>query len=158
MDIKVPKGLVEDHKNILAELEKAIKTGGKIGAAASTLLKLLKTHIEHEEQFALPPLGLLPALTQGAEEIDFQMGQAVELTDTLQAELPRMRAEHRAILADIQRLSQAAMEERNAEFQALSDRLRLHIAEEEEVYYPAALLVGAFLKIKLALIINPSFP
>ncbi len=158
MEINVPKGLVEDHKYLLDELEKAVKAGGKVGSAASELIITLKPHALHEEQFALPPLGLLPALTQTGNEIDLEMGIAVEMTNTLQAELPRLRAEHRAILAGVQRLSQAAQEEGNAEYQRLSEWLRLHIEEEEEVYYPAALLVGAFLKIKLAMVINPSFP
>lgn len=38
------------------------------------------------------------------------------------------------------------------------DWIKFHVKEEEEIYYPAALLVGAFLKIKLATVFNFSFP
>jgi hemerythrin superfamily protein len=156
MDIKIPKALVEDHQEIHNELEKAIKEGGQVGATAEELMKVIAPHQEHEEKFALPPLGLLPALVGG--QVDYDMAEASVMTDTLKAEMPRMRAEHKAILAAVGRLAEAARQEGKPEYVEFAEQMKLHVEEEEEVYYPAAELVGAFLKIKLALVFQSTFP
>jgi hypothetical protein len=43
----------------------AIAAGGKVSEAAKTVAALLHTHFEKEEEYALPPLGVLSELAQG---------------------------------------------------------------------------------------------
>ena len=64
------------------------------------------------------------------------------MTEALRAELPRMLDEHQAIHAATRRLGEVARKAGNAEVQQLAEALALHAQSEEEVFYPAALLVG----------------
>lgn len=59
-----------------------------------------------------------------------------------------MRREHRELIAGLKKLAEAAKEESKPEYAAFAERLILHIREEEEVLYPAVLLVGETLKPK----------
>jgi hypothetical protein len=77
------------------------------------------------------------------------MAGIVTLTETLKSELPQMLAEHRAIVAALDELSAAARRATNAEVLAFADQLRLHAQNEEEILYPAAILIGEYLKLKL---------
>ncbi len=135
-----------------AELEHAVEEGGKVGEAALALKNVMLPHIQREEKFALPPLGLLPIVSKG--EVDYDMNEAVFLADQLKAEMPKMLSEHAAILAAINHLDEAARLEGKKQYQGMAAMMRLHLEEEEQVYYPAALLVGVYLHVRLAVVIN----
>ncbi len=147
MDIKIPKALMEGHHELGATLEEAAMEGGKVGREASSLMTVMKPHEMREEQFALPPLGLLPSLVSG--QLDYDMAAVKPMIDTFRAEYPKMRAEHETILAAADRLAVAAIEEGKVRYVRLVEQLKLHIAEEEDVYYPAAILVGMYLEARL---------
>jgi len=152
MDLKIPRALIEDHKEMEAALERASQETGKVGVAAQALKAVMLPHIVREEKFALPPLSLLPRLTSG--ELEYDMNEAVLMADTLKAEMPHMLAEHQAILAAINQLDEAARMQGKIQYQGLAAMMRLHLEEEEQVYYPAALLVGTYLHTKLAVVVN----
>ena len=82
------------------------------------------------------------------------MNEAVSLADTLKAEMPKMLSEHKAILAAITRLDEAARLEGKKQYQGLATMMKMHLDEEEQVYYPAAMLVGVYLHVKLAVVLN----
>jgi hypothetical protein len=138
--IAIPAGIKAEHDEIHAELVAATKATGHVGEAARTLAAVLHPHFVREEQIALPPLGLLAALARG--ESDASMQAVLPLTDSLRAELPRMLEEHKAIHAATVRLGEVARAERNDAVAHLADKLALHAQGEEEVFYPAAILVG----------------
>lgn len=138
--IRIPESLRAEHAEIHAELEHATRARGSVGAAARTLAALLQPHFVREEQIALPPLGLLAPLARG--ERGSALRSVLPMTDSLRAELPRMLEEHRAIRAATLRLGQAARAARNAPVERLAEKLALHARSEEEIYYPAAVLVG----------------
>jgi hypothetical protein len=100
-----------------------------------------------EEEFALPPLALLRPLAGGA--VTPEMRGAVRLADRLKAELPRLLAEHKAIVAALEELGRAASMEGHAEVVRFVEKLTVHAQHEEQVLYPAAVLVGEYLKLKL---------
>jgi hypothetical protein len=156
MEIKIPQALVEDHKEMNARLQQAGAVGGKVGEAVQALSAVMAPHVEREEKYALPPLGLLPALTRS--ELDYDMGEATVLTDTLRDEMPAMMAEHRAIRSAVDALEAAAKQEGKLQILDLVGQIRLHLIEEEQVYYPAAELIGLYLKVKLAPMFNPYIP
>jgi len=57
-----------------------------------------------------------------------------------------MLKEHTAIRAATARLEQVAREERDAPATRLAERLALHAQSEEQLFYPAAVLVGEIVR------------
>ncbi len=86
MSEDVPESLEIEHEHLRSELHKAVAAGGRIGQAAERVLKVLRPHILLEEEFAIPPLTLLPRLARG--EVTPDMRRYMTLAETLQAELP----------------------------------------------------------------------
>ena len=138
--IHIPEAVRIEHAEIHAELMRATKAPGRVGAAARALATLLHPHFVREEQIALPPLGLLAPLAQ--REITPEMRKVLPMTDSLRAELPHMLQEHRAIRDATLRLRRVARASGNARVVRLAEQLALHARTEEEVLYPAAVLVG----------------
>src|SRR3990172_5441795 len=97
MEFKIPPSLKSEHEELHAELTHATTVGGKIGDAAKTVARLLHPHFTKEEEYALPPLGLLSVLAQG--KIFPEMAAVLAMTDKLKTELPDMMQEHREIVA-----------------------------------------------------------
>jgi len=100
-----------------------------------------------EEEFALPPLGALVALASGTLTED--MKGIIAVTDQFRKEYPKMLEEHKQILEALKRLSVAARQEKRYEVAHFADKLILHAQTEEQVLYPASLMVGEYLKAKL---------
>ena len=138
--LRIPESMHVEHAEIHDALVRATKEPGRVGAAARELASILHPHFVREEQIALPPLGLLAALAQG--EMTQEMRDVLPMTDSLRAELPRMLEEHKAIRAATVRLGEVAHAEGNASVERLTEQLKLHAQSEEELFYPAALLVG----------------
>jgi hypothetical protein len=78
------------------------------------------------------------------------MLDVIPMTDSLRAELPRMLQEHVTIRAVTSRLADVAREERNATVARLAEALALHAQSEEEIFYPAAVLVGDLVRVRAA--------
>jgi hypothetical protein len=148
MMLTVPQPIKVEHNELHAELEKATKMGGRVGDAAKAVAKLLHPHFVKEEEFALPPLGLLVALSQG--NIEPEMADVLAMTDKLEGELPRMLAEHKDIIAALEKLIEAAGAEEKPEQARFAEKLVLHARAEEQVFYPTAILIGRYLKLQLA--------
>jgi hypothetical protein len=136
----VPESIRAEHAEIHGALERATRAPGRVGEAARALAAVLHPHFVREEQIALPPLALLRPLAEGRFEPS--MRAVLPMTDSLRAELPQMLREHVRIGAAARRLEQVAREEGNAEVELLAQKLQLHARSEEEVLYPAAVLVG----------------
>ncbi|PKL88440.1 MAG: hypothetical protein CVV23_10325 [Ignavibacteriae bacterium HGW-Ignavibacteriae-2] len=76
------------------------------------------------------------------------MKSVLTMTDKLIAELPHMLEEHKAIKAALAELVNAATKENKPEYAEFADKLKLHAQTEEEVMYPAAILVGEIVRMK----------
>ena len=138
--LQIPNALQVEHQAIHEELVRVTKAPGEVGVAARELADVLHAHFVREEEIALPPLGLLAALARG--EFTPEMRAVLPMTDALRAELPRMLQEHEAVHAATRRLGEVAREAGDTAAQKLAVALTLHAQSEEEVFYPAALLVG----------------
>jgi hypothetical protein len=147
--IGIPEALQAEHHEIHERLVAATKLSGPVGDAARQLAAVLHPHFQREEQIALPPLGLLAPLARGEYSPD--MVRVLPMTDSLRAELPRMIEEHVAIAAATERMGAAARAAKNAEVANLAETLALHARSEEEVSYPAALLVGEVVRMRAGL-------
>jgi hypothetical protein len=129
-----------EHDAIHQLLVRATTAPGRTGEAARALAGELHPHFVREEQIALPPLGLLAPLARG--EFTPEMTAVLSMTEALRAELPRMLEEHEGIRAATARLAEAARLESNGEVVDLATALAAHAEAEEQLFYPAALLVG----------------
>jgi len=147
MEFKIPVPLKLEHEELHAGLDRATRSGGKTAEAAKIVANILHPHFLKEEEFALPPLGLLTRLGNG--QLDLQMKDVLAMTDRLKADLPQMIAEHKTIVSALENLVRAAKEENKNECARFVGKLMLHAQTEEEVLYPAAIMVGEFVKLKL---------
>lgn len=144
MKFQIPRSLKAEHEELHSELRRATNAGGRTGDAAKAVAKLMHPHFVKEEEYALPPLGLLTALSQG--EIAADMAEVLTMTDKLEAELPHMLAEHKEIVAALQHLVEVANAENRPEYIHFAEKLMAHARTEEEVSYPTAILIGRYLK------------
>ena len=144
MKFKIPGPLVTEHAELHATLVRATKVKGRVGEAAREVATLLHPHFVAEEEYALPPLGLLRALAEGP--VTAEMKDVLLMTDRLGADLPKMLAEHEAIVGALRRLVVAAKREKKPEWARFAKKLILHAQTEEQVLYPAAILVGEWVK------------
>ena len=147
MKFDIPRPLKLEHEELHETLVKATQEQGRIGEAAKAVARLLHPHFVKEEAFALPPLALLAPLAKG--EYTAEMEGVLALTDQLKAELPQMLTEHRSIVQSLETLAHTARQEGHGEYAAFADALVLHAQSEEEVMYPAALLVGELIRLRL---------
>jgi hypothetical protein len=147
MTPRIPESLKWEHEELHAELARATKAGGKTGEAAKAVAGVLHNHFLKEEEFALPPIGLLAALARG--EIEDEMRDVLVMTERLKAELPEMLREHQAVVTALAELTAAAKKEKLAEHARFAKKLMVHAQTEEEVLYPAAILIGEYLKLRL---------
>jgi hypothetical protein len=147
MEFVIPRPLKLEHEELHEQLRKATRESGGVGEAAKAVARLMHPHFVKEEEYALPPLGLLPLLAGGKVTPD--MAAVLPMTDKLKAELGSMLAEHRSIVAALRSLADAAKRANKPEYAEFADKLVLHAQTEEEVSYPTAILIGEYLKLRL---------
>lgn len=142
ISLQTPAALREEHQEIHAVLERATTEPGELGAAAQELGSVLDPHFRREEEIATPPLGLLIPLSRGP--VTAEMRAVLPMTEALERELPQMLAEHARIAAALGRFEAAARLADRAEYVSFSEALAHHARQEEEIFYPAAIVVGRF--------------
>lgn len=143
-----PESIRTEHEAIHGALVEATKAPGRVGTAAKELATVLHPHFVREEEIALPPLGLLAPLAAGRTPEG--MDEALVMSDTLRKEMPRMLQEHKAIRAAVEKLLQIARQEKATQAERVAEELALHAKTEEEVLYPAAMLVGNLIRARTA--------
>ena len=146
--IASPPSLRTEHEEIHEALTEATRAPGRVGAAAKELAAVLHPHFERENQIALPPLGLLAPLAAGDKPAGLQ--EALAMSDALRKELPRMLEEHKRIRAATEKLHTAARDEKASAHERFAETLAAHARTEEEVMYPAAILVGEIIRARMA--------
>jgi hypothetical protein len=147
MTITIPAPLVAEHEMLHARLAEATTQPGAVGETAREVARLLHPHFLREEAFALPPLGLLEHVATGG--VTAAMAEVLPMTRRLKAELPAMLAEHRDILAALHRLVEAAREANLPRYERFAQALIQHALTEEQVLYPAAILLGEVVEARL---------
>jgi hypothetical protein len=145
--VKIPASVRLEHDALHKHLADVSMEPGRVGEAARTLARLMHPHFVREDEYAMPPLGLLTRLAR--DEVSPDMAEALPLIERLKAEMPLMLEEHRAIKGALQQLEEVAAAQGKPDIVELTQRLKLHAESEEEILYPAAILVGHYLKLKL---------
>ena len=146
--MRIPASIRLEHESLHRELADVSLETGKVGDAARNLAQLMHPHFLREDEYAMPPLGLLARLARN--EVSPDMAEALPLIARLKEELPLMIDEHRAIKGALAQLEAVAAEEGKTEIVDFAQRLALHARTEEEIFYPAAILVGEILTQRLA--------
>jgi len=146
--LHIPKSMQVEHEALHLDLAELTKAGGRTGEAAQKVAKVLDHHFQKENEYALPPLGLLVPLSEG--KFDCGMTAVLAMTDKLQADMPTMLAEHKDIEAALSELRNAATSENKVEGVRFADELAAHAQTEEQVTYPTAILIGLYVKGKAA--------
>ena len=144
----MPASLKAEHEDLRADLACAMRSGGRIGEAARALESLLYTHFRKEDENVFLALGLLQSVAEG--KVAPAMHEVIVMADRLRTELPEMLAEHDAIRRALERLGKAATEEGSPNVAYFAAKLMLHVRMEEEVLYPAAVVLGEYLKLRLS--------
>lgn len=144
LTMQTPQSLAAEHRELHKILARASKEGGELGHAAEELEKALAPHFKREEEIATPPLGLLPKLARG--QATAEMREVLPMTDALERELPQMLREHEVIRAAATRFRAEGAKAGRDEYVRFSDELAAHARQEEEILYPAAVLVGRHVK------------
>jgi hypothetical protein len=146
--ITIPQSLQAEHHGIHERLSEATRVPGRVGAAARELAAVLHPHFERENEIALPPAW--PSCAVGGRPDTGRSAGRTRDDRCASQELPRMLEEHQRIRAAAEKLRIAAREEKAAAQEQLAETLAAHAETEEEVLYPAAILVGDIIRARSA--------
>jgi len=133
-----------EHEALHTELKKIIRFSGPVGRAAKHVAEVLHPHFERENELALPVVGVVRELAEGRTPSDFL--KALELVQKFKAEYENMLREHEEIRRALDELEKAAKKAKKAAAVNFAEKLRLHAETEEELTYPAVLMVGRLIQ------------
>ena len=142
-----PSSIVNEHRNLLNQMQGFTSHIDSTGQVATKLYELMQHHFQEEEDFVLPPLAALPLLASG--QIPDQREELILLTEKLKTQLPHMNAEHQMIKALLEELKHVAAQEGHSIPAGFEEDLHRHAQMEEEVFFPAAILVVEYLQRQL---------
>ena len=144
MKPEIPKSIKNGHKNLSSELKAIMDIRGEIGEKAKILDDIMALHFNKEEEYALPPLGFLLALSEDHWEIDSMA--AIKMADRLKSKLSELKKDHENILIALHNLKIVGEQENNTDVKQFVKDLKLHASIEDQVLYPATILIGNYLK------------
>ncbi len=147
MDLRIPGSLKTEHEELYGELNRAARIGGNVGAAATLAFRAFQPHVRKEEEIAFPPLGLLPSLA--GKDVTTELTGAIKLCERLKSELREFLKEHEEIRRALQEMDDVATREQKPEYAALAKRVLHHLEIEEQILYPAAIMAGEYIKLRL---------
>lgn len=148
--LATPSSIRDEHAQLHQELDEAIASGGQTAVRARAVAAVLLPHFKAEEAYAMPPLGLLQGLADGQTISPEQRQKAMAMAQQLQAHYAQMLQEHHQIHNRLQALAAAARQEHKPAAAAFADALMLHAQNEEQVLYPATILIGKYLALRQA--------
>src|SRR6516164_11378704 len=141
MDFKIPEPLKVEHEELHAELVALTKSPGKVGEAARNVATLLHPHFVKEEEYALPPLGLLATIAR--QGVTPEMRPVLTMTEWLKKDLPEMLAEHQRVVGALEKLAAESRVEKCPDAERFAQKLREHAETEEHVLYPRPFSSGS---------------
>lgn len=143
---EVPSAIKKEHEYFLEKIHKITLFHDSTGLAAVKLNDLMQHHFKEEEDYVLAPLGLLPLLTSG--NLPEQSNEVIQLCEKLKSQISHLSVEHQLIKAYMDELMQVAATENHPEIIEFEQELQKHAKTEEEVFFPTAILIGEYLKLK----------
>lgn len=144
--IETPLVILKDHHYFLEKLEQATFYGDSTGFYARELYEVMEFHFKEEEDYVLPPLGILPLLAGG--EFPENAGDIILLAEKSARNSAVMLAEHQMITHFLGQMMLAAAREGHEELIGFDEALHKHAALEEEILFPMVVVIGDYLKLK----------
>ncbi len=144
MPLRIPEAMNEEHEELHNELRKATRMPGAVGKAAKHVAEVLHPHFERENELALTVIGIARELAEERDSPDFP--KALELCEQFKVEYERMLNEHVEIVKALSELEKAAKKAKKASVLEFARKLKMHATIEEDLTYPAVLMVGRLLK------------
>ena len=148
-NVQTPASLRLGHDDARSELVRATMQGGRIAVATRRLARMCLPHFEVEEQFAFPALGLLPDLMKGM--VRPEMAAVLPLISDFSAKHAALEKQHESIQSAIEELLVASHREKNRDVAEFAHNMKVHEKLEDEVIYPTVIMIGSYLREKLAM-------
>ena len=139
-----PVSILLGHRTLEREFARTLELGGLAGLVAGNTAKALDVHFREEERLLFPLISYIAALPGGAaipepEEISILSGR-------LEAAMPGLLEDHRVIRETLDDLAGAVRGADPGRLAAFAEMFHAHATTEEEIHFPAALLVGETLE------------
>ncbi len=141
MPLSPPPSANKSHEELLQLLVRVQHLPGKTGSLAEAFAKELQVHMDKEEAYALPLLGILKEVLDGKLR-PVSSRRASRLYQRMKEEYPEMLKGHRELVKQLSSLKKVGAEEGHLTAIRFAEALEQHAQEEEEILYPAALLAG----------------
>ena len=149
MELETPISLQKEHEDLHSQIAKIRTLGGKTSQALERLVEVMHHHFVYEEEKSLPVLALIKdlALNPHPPKIDADVAKkAIKLALYLETHYDEMVEEHKKVSKAAEELAEVALDEDKVAAIEFSDMLKNHAQVEEEVTYPAIILVGKYLR------------
>lgn len=144
MQLKTPKSLHNDHQALLSELDQIASLKSGVAENAKNVANAFKSHFYREERTVLPQLSLLMAIAEGNWDIDTK--EALLKNNILLEEFHDLKKEHQEIFDAAKEMIKVAENEKNNDAKKIAESIILHIQVEEEVSYPAIMMISKYLE------------
>jgi hypothetical protein len=138
-----PGSFIREHEHLLKKAN--ILSEGKDSIAVK-LYELLDYHFSEEERYVFPPLRVLPELAAG--KIPEESDAIIEATMEFKSNLAKLLAEHQMITALLNDYRLQSKKQHDTVFSELERDLAQHAKVEEEIYFPAVVVIGDYLRLK----------
>ncbi len=92
--MKAPPSLRREHEELHADLARAGQMPGLLGQTAREVARIMHPHFLREDEYAMPPLSLLPRLSHG--QVTPDMAEVLPLLARVKAGMPAMNQGHAA--------------------------------------------------------------
>lgn len=142
-----PRSVQLQHEQIVSRLESIAKRDGAARIAAAKAASFLKAHYAKEEEFVLPPLGLLSTILKNPNPAD--LDRAVAMAERTKAALTELLADHVEITTLMNDLIAAGGQEQNEELVRLASRVAAQSLNDIEVVQPTTILIGEYIRANL---------
>jgi hypothetical protein len=141
---KIPGPVKEEYEELYWKLNVAARVRGEVGQAAMAAFRHMQSHFVKDQEYALPPLKLLP--TVAASNVNKEIDQIQTMCDRLKRNLSELIDEDNLIIDELSRLADVAAREQKSEYHDLALRFIRFLEMEKDVLYPATLLIGEFIR------------
>jgi hypothetical protein len=146
---RVPGSVKEEYESLYQSLKDAVNVPGNVGTAAKDAFRLVQQHYNKDCEFALPPLKYLPTIA--GENLTGEIEKIHNMSTRLKRQLPHMRKEVVNITAALEKLAEVSLREEKREYHHLARGFIMFLEREDQVLYPAAVLIGDLIQAKAEL-------
>ena len=148
MGLTIPQSERFEHEEVITKLTTLAQRPAPVGPAAQQALDVVRPHLQHDDEVVLPPLTLLPLIAEG--KVSPSMKWALPMIDRVKAEQAENIKIHEEITARLIKLYSAADDAGDEQAARNAREIASDLLHDDEVTEPTVLLLGEYLRTKLA--------